>query len=87
MEALAVANPSYLEQDWYHDIAPIQQEMCLKNPTEDTEWHHEAFETGELPLIPEVCNESILRERIHHVLVAQQGNDITHLGPVVMVDN
>ncbi len=60
--------------------------MCQKNPTEDTEWCHESFETGELPLIPDVCNKSTLCKHIHHVLVVQQGNEVTHRGPVVLVN-
>ncbi len=45
-----VPDSAYLQQGWYATLTDVQQALCCKNPTEELEWRHEAFETGELPL-------------------------------------
>ncbi|MCP4992628.1 MAG: hypothetical protein GY934_02400, partial [Gammaproteobacteria bacterium] len=85
LDALDIPDPAYMQQQWYQDLAPLQQELCRKNPTEDAEWRRESFTMEELPLAPESCQTAAIRERIHQVLVVQQGNEITNRGPVVLV--
>ncbi len=87
LEALDIPNPAYMQQAWYQDLAPLQQELCRKNPTEDAEWRQESFEMEELPLAPASCLMAAMRERIHQVLIVQQGNEITNRGPVVLVSS
>ncbi len=84
-ERMDVPDSAYLQQGWYAALTDVQKALCHKNPTEDLQWRHEVFKTGELPLETDVFRDATLRECIQTMLEVQQGTPITGRGRTVLI--